>query len=97
MCKSQADGVGGVLGMLVSRVYLPLGDGLQLWSICIEDFGLNVHHEDSHPTSQQQGDVVDPNQAIDTLVNHLCVHDELFVNGEMKSKVSFQPNRGGEG
>ena len=33
MCESQADGVGGALGMLVSRVYLPLGVGLWLWSI----------------------------------------------------------------
>jgi len=33
MCESYADGVGGALGMLVSRVYLPLGVGLWLWSI----------------------------------------------------------------
>jgi len=42
MCESQADGAGGVLGMLVSWVNLPLGVGLRLWSIRIEDDGMRA-------------------------------------------------------
>jgi len=33
MCESQANRVSGVLGMLVSRVFLPLGVELWLWFI----------------------------------------------------------------